>query len=338
MTEIQENQPQEHFLKGMPQLRFQKVEDSLEFAKVGVHRWWWEFLRMSKDYWLVCQTSERHRPQTQDRQLARVYRAFGDIYSCTFDEWWVEHGSWVFRERERFPKVKELSRHPRDRASQRQLRDHIWVDIPLKLSRRTIQRHLGKILDIYEEQRLNNRLALSTSDFRLNPVQFRLHTLKKMHEVYSLHRELIDKPRALKSLKKEGQFEQRADLFRIGKLLRLSPSNEALRGDSTEIFKRQNRMRASVSRLLRRTELLIANVEQGVFPSFKRVAQSSERRFNARQLGLHAELEAQWWSLNLTCSLSEGKLEDARKIHYAEELRVRQPNVTEKRERVVKYT
>ena len=279
---------------------------------------------MSKDYWLLCQTSQRHRPETQDREFARVYRAFGDVYSMSFDDWWLDRGSWVFRERQAFPKVAELPRGNKDRARHRLLQDHIWVDIPLKLSRRTIQRQLGKILDAYEELRLDNRLALSSSDFKINAVPFRLHALRKMHELHSLHRELIVKPKALEALGKSNAYQRRADLFRIGKLLRISPSNENLRGEPTEIAKRQNRMRVSVSRLLNRSELLIANVERGVFPSFKALDPPSPTRFNSRQLEAHKELEEGWWQLDLTSSLSAGKLDEARRIHYEEELKGRQ--------------
>jgi hypothetical protein len=324
MFQSEQNLPAEHLLKGARRLRFRNAEDSLEAVREGVHRWWWEFLRLSKPYWLVCQTSQRPRIATQDKQLARVYRAFGDIYSCTFDEWWIDRGSWVFREREQFPKVKEVAREPRQRPSQNVARDHVWVDIPLKLSRRTIQRQLGRILDAHEELRVTNRLELSTSAFRLNPVQFRLHTLRQVHEVHSLHRELVAKPKALKDLNKEAGFEQRADLFRIGKLLRVSPSNESLRGEPQDITRRQNRMRASVSRLLRRSELLIANVERGVFPSFKPLGIQEGARFTPGQLEAHAELEPQWWLLNLASVLSAGRLEEAKRIHYEEEWKTRQ--------------
>lgn len=333
-----EPQPQEHLLKGQSRVRFRSAEDSLAVAKEGVYRWWWEFLRLSKDYWLVCQTSQAGKVETQDAELARIYRAFGDIYNCTFDEWWVARGSWVFREQEQFPKVTEVERNPRERASHKYLSDRLWVDIPLKLSRRTIQRQIGRILDQHEEQRLNNRLEMSTSKFKLNPVQYRLHTLKKMHELHSLHRELIDKLTVLNANQKKKSLVQRADLFRIGKLLRISPSNESLRGEVEEIFKRQNRMRASVSRFLNRADLLISNVERGIFPSFKPVKSVEIKRFNARQLEMHKELEVQWWLLDLTSSLSAGMIDDARRVHYEEAQRTRQVSLIEKRQRVVKYS
>lgn len=324
MEENPQNQPVEHLLKGAPRLRFRNAEDSLEAVREGVHRWWWEFLRLSKPYWLVCQTSQRPRVATRDSELARVYRRFGDVYNCTFDEWWLDRGSWVFREREQFPKVKEVARRPSERPTQHMAADHIWVDIPLKLSRRTIQRQLGRILDAYDELRLSNRLEMSTSEFKLNPVQFRLHTLRRIYEVHSLHRELVVKPRALRALNQHADLRRPADLFRIGKLLRVSPSNESLLGFPDEVAQRKNRMRACVGRMLKRGELLIANVEQGVFPSFKPVDPQQGTRFTAAQLEAHAELESQWWALDLTSSLSATKLEAAKKIHYEEEWKTRQ--------------
>ena len=90
--------------------------------------------------------------------------------------------------------------------------------------------------------------------------------------------------------------------------------------------------------MLKRTELLIANVEQGIFPSFKPVKPLKRARFNTRQLEMHQALETQWWSLDLTSSLSAGKIDEARRVHYEEEMRVRQSSITEKRERVVKYS
>ena len=324
MFQSEQNQPAEHLLKGTPRLRFRNAEESLEAVRQGVHRWWWEFLRLSRDYWLVCQTSQRFRIATEDRELARVYLAFGNVYDCTFDDWWLSRGSRVFRERQQFPRVQEVPRRAIERPTQNVAGDHVWVDIPLKLSRRTIHRQLGRILDAYEEQRLANRLELSTSAFRLNPVQYRLHTLRQVHEVHCLHRELIAKPRALKDMGQAQGFEQRADLFRIGRLLRVSPSNESLHGDPQEITRRQNRMRASVSRLLRRSELLIANVEGGTFPSFQAGGTPQRARFTAAQIEAHAELETQWWQLDLTSTLSAGKLEQAQKIHYEEQWKTRQ--------------
>jgi hypothetical protein len=316
--------PEEHILKGLPRLRYKKPQESLEAVRESTRRWWWEYLRSSKDYWMVCQTSKPSSIQTQDQQLRRVYRRFGDIYNCKFDEWWLDRGYMLFSEQERFPKVEEVPRRPTERKRQVPAEDRIWIDVPLKLSKRTIQKQIGKLLDEYESSRLNRRLELTSADFKINPAQFGTNTLKKVHEVHALHRELIEKPKWLRQHQPDKvDSEARADLFRIGKLLRLSPSNESLRGEPEEVRARLNRMRVAVSRLLKRSELLIANVEHGIFPSYKPVEQATPR-FTARQLAQYQELEAQWWQVNLISELSTDKLAGIKGIKYEEPERRRQ--------------
>jgi hypothetical protein len=341
MTNSPPNPPeqQEHVLKGMPRLRYRHAEDSLEDARTSLRRWWWEFLRLSKDYWLVCQTSKgRPRAATEDELLRRVHRDFGDIYSCSFDEWWLDRGYRLFSEVEPFPKVKEVAKRLNERERQAPGDDKIWVEIPLKLSKRTIQKQLGKLLDQHASDRLSRRMELTTAEFRINTAQFGLHTLKKVHELHALHRELIDKPKWLAQQQpKKVKSAARADLFRLGTLLRISPSNESLKGEPDEIRARQNRMRVSVSRILKRSEQLIANVEQGIFPSYQSVSIATPR-FTARQLAQHKELEAQWWELNLISELSAEKLAAVSGIRYIEPERTRQNNLTvDRRERRVIY-
>jgi len=315
----------EHFLKGLPRTRRHKTpETSLLEAQNSVYRWWWEYLRISKDYWLVCQTSKPGSIQTQDQKLRRVYRGFGDIYSRTFDDWWLDRGYRIFSEQEKFPKVSVVPSRPSERDRQVPADDKIWVEIPLKLSKRTIQKQLGKLLDEYESKRLSRRLELSSADFKVNPVQFGTHQLQKVHEVHALHRELIDKPKWLRQHAPDMVTDEaKADLFRIGKLLRLSPSNESLSGEPEIVRARLNRMRVAVSRFLKNSKLLIANVEVGNFPSYKPVEQTTPR-FNARQQEQHKELASKWWELTLMSELSADKLSRVAGIRYEEPERTRQ--------------
>jgi hypothetical protein len=212
------------------------------------------------------------------------------------------------------------------------------VDIPLKLSARTIKRQIGKILDQYTEQRLNDRRLLTSAEFHFSPSRLSLHTLKRTHEVYCLHRELIAKPMALnkaRGIKRHrADYAKRADLFRIGKLLHLSPSNESLRGTAKEIYAKQNQMRVAVSRILKNAQRLITNCEYGQFPSYAELV--PQHRFSLRQLMSHQELEEAWWALDLTSSLSEVKLSEVRAIHYEEAERERQLDITRVDRRVVK--
>ena len=69
---------------------------------------------------------------------------------------------------------------------------------------------------------------------------------------------------------------------------------------------------------MRRSEQLIINVEYGKFPVFSN-HEKPEQRFTARQLDQHKELEAEWWSLNLTSELTGNRVEAARALYYSEQ-------------------
>ena len=298
--------------KGIGQLYFRTIEEELEKAKTSVRRWWWEYLRLSKDYWLICQTSSSlNNPRVADEKMRWIYRKFGDIYKTDFESWYRTTGSRIFSEQEDLPKVTEIES---DFSNLRETRDgRLLVDIPLSLSQATINRQINRLLKQHEDERLNNKLEMSKSQFPINPVRYRLHTLQKMHEVWCLHRELIAKPVALGQAR--DKYSTKGDLFRIGKVLRLSPANENPADDPYIHHKRLNIMRVTVSRFLNRANLLIDNVEQGTFPVFKKT--QKREIFTSKQRESHAELEKLWWDLDLSSTLSGTKVEDAKRVVYS---------------------
>ncbi len=298
--------------KGIGQLRFRTIEEELAKARVSVRRWWWEYLRLSKTYWLICQTStSRNNPRVMDEKMRWIYRKFGDVFHSDFDTWYVNTGSRIFAEQEALPEVTEIEE---DFSNLRESRDgRLLVDIPLSLSQATINRQINRILKKHMDERPTNKLETSKSQFPINPVRYRLHTLQKMHEVWCLHRELIAKPVALGQAK--DRYSTKGDLFRIGKVLRLSPSNELIAEDVKLNHRRTNIMRATVSRYLSRANLLIDNVELGQFPVFKKV--SPKNVFTTKQMESHRELENQWWDLDLSSSLSGTKVIDAKRVVYS---------------------
>lgn len=286
--------------KGLARFRFRRVEDELKAARVSVRRWWWEYLRLSKDYWLVSQTYGR----TMDRDLYDLWRKFGDVHNTSFDDWWVKTGSRIFREQTEPPKVllidKDLSNLRRDGD------DRVLIEVPLVLRKETVQRQLRKILASIDFDRPRNVLETSTSEFPINPVAFRLQVLAKMHEVWCAHRNLVVRPAIAQdndgAVKRE---YERADLFELGKRLNLSPANAQMIDNYDEWKRRQNRMRATVSRYLRRANMLIYNVERGRFPMFKPIHKKGTLRFNERQRKSHVELEKQWWEMDLRAQITE---------------------------------
>ena len=309
-------------VKSLARLRYQDQLAALADARHSVLRWWWEYLRLSRDYWMVCQTSKPEQAQTLDSQLAKVYDSFGNIWDIDFDRWWLDRGVAAFAEHEPLLDVSVLPRDPEVLAMMADGHDHLWVNIPVNLRRRTIMLRIGQLLDAHETQRtVGSQLELSRARFRVNPVWFRLHTLATMHDVYCLHRALIDQPAyhaRHPDPSKQALYERRADLFRIGKLLRLSPSNARSTGDRSQQQMRYNRMRATVGRFLSRARLLIAQVELGQFPVFKAITPSGAPRFTQAQLARHRKLDAQWWSLELGATTATSRAADAKQIHYNE--------------------
>lgn len=261
---------------------------------------------------MVCQTSSDMYARTNDEQLAKVYRDFGNIYDCSFEEWWIRRGASTFHEETEAPKVREIEGLYRSGPNERRREGKLLVEIPVVLTKRTVQRQIGKILKSYESQRPRNVLETSTSRYPINPVRYQPETLQRMHEVWCLHRELILKPKTL-GLKQDSRAEKN-DLFRIGKLLRLNYEYMRPHEDEFEMRKNQLKMRIIVSRYLRRANYLICNVEEGRFPVFKDVPRDTPR-FTRAQLKLHAELEEQWWNTDLFSSLTTASAADAKRVY-----------------------
>jgi hypothetical protein len=312
-----------HLIKALGPRSLESAEQELVQARTSVLRWWWEYLRLSRNYWMVCKTSRFGSTRTLDADLAEVYAAFGDVWETSFDDWWYERGYEGFRELKGRPKVKQIPRQRLDRNQHRYKEDHVWVDIPLKLSRAAITRQISEILALPEnaEHRVDNRMSTSNAKFKVNPIRYSLHSLAIAHDVHCLHRELIAKPERLKkpgdkSSQRE-EYQRRADMYRIGRLLKLSSASTIPTDDISERKARLNVMRATVGRYLARSNVLIANVEIGKFPAFSKLP-PRPNRFSSFQLERHQELEEQWWSQELFSTVSGSRVLDARRVHYDE--------------------
>ena len=293
--------------KGIGRLHSRTIEEELSYARTSVRRWWWEYLRLSKDYWLICQTSSSaNNPRTIDDGMRYLYRKFGDIYKSDFDTWYERTGSFLFREQVELPKVIEIADDLSNFAQERD--GKLLLEIPLALSQATISRQINRILKQYADERPTNKLQTSQSKFPINPVLYRLPALQKMHEIWCVHRQVIAKPVALNEAK--DKYSTKGDLYKIGVALRLSPSNELGMAQDVKLHhQRLNRMRAIVSRYLSKASMLIGNVELGKYPVFKRVL--PVERFSKNQRESHVELEKLWWNLDLSSQLSGTKVADA---------------------------
>lgn len=296
------------------------MEEQIEAARTSVRRWWWEYLRLSQDYWFLCETCRDGEPKIKDQKLARVFRHFGNVHNVKFEDWWRSRGSKVFEERHDFPKVRQVT--PGQIAAAEVNPEKIFVEIPFKLTRATVLAQVSRILEEYARQRPKNKLDLTSSDYPISPISIKLErVIQPAHEVYCLHRELIEKPKALARLgqtRDTSALQVDANLFRIGKVYGLSPDNADLRGEPEDITRKTVAMRREVRRVLDRALILIRHVEAGQFPPLNsKISAPKKARFTDEQMEEYAAIEHKWWALDLHSTLSERKIDEARRTHYS---------------------
>jgi hypothetical protein len=287
-------------------LRQRSMAEQVREARTSIRRWWWEYLRLSKDYWFLCQTCAEDKPETYDETFAQVFRDFGNVHKGTFEEWWERKGSAAFAEQSLPPRVQRLT--PEEGVITGDWSGKIVIEIPTQLTLETVEKQVRGILDEITG-RPARQLKASSSRYPSSAVMPRLEMLQKNLDTYCLHRELIAKPRALAKLEiDEGDSRTQADLFRVGVLADLSRSYSELRGTESDINKKKRYMRSLVSTTVLSVSKMIANVELGEFPTEADI-EDPKVRFTSKQDKLFAKMEEEWWSLDIHSALSEKKFE-----------------------------
>lgn len=254
-------------LKSSPHITYKNEEDELRGALESVQRWWWEYLRLSKDYWWVCQ----QKGNTLDKELKAMWQDFGDVYRFSFEYWWRHKGREIFVEQIKLPHVKKLDEYFSNVSPTRD--NYLIVEIPLNLSERTIARQV-----LAEIRKHPNRLAetknqrgrISNAKRPLAKLAgVRKDILKRAHEIWSANH-------LVKLAKQEGSSIgapfNKLTTHQIGVGFKLVKNCMPRAGDGIEGGrKKRNGMKVAVSRMLVRADALIANAEIGKFPSFDKV-------------------------------------------------------------------
>ncbi len=247
--------------KGMSRLRYKNTAEELSDAYASPYRLWRDYLRISKDYWWVCQ----QKGNTLDEDLRKMWEDFGDVYSLNFNDWWRNNGRQLFSEQVRLPAVKQVNSELSNLSPNYQ--QNLIVEIPLNLTERTISRQL---LAIVRAQANREVKRVSHAKRPLNKlVGIRKQVLKTAHEIWSLNH--------LVQLAKQdgstiGAPFNKMTTHQMGVGFRLVRNCMPKAGDGI-IFgrKKRNGMKVAVSRMLARADALIANAEIGKFPSFEKV-------------------------------------------------------------------
>jgi hypothetical protein len=295
--------------KMLPSFRLSSMAQQIREASTSIRRWWWEYLRLSKDYWLLCQTCPEGQPETYDEALAKTFKDFGNVHEGTFGDWWRRTGSALFAEQQLPPRVTKLSEV--DGVITGDWSGKIVVEIPLQLTRETVQSQIDELLDSLTD-RPARQMKVSTSRYPSYKTMPRLETLQKAHDAYCLHREFIAKPKALANLEIDDEESQtKADLFWIGTVANLNRTYSHLIGTEEKINEKKRHMRSLVGKTVLNASKIISHVEHGKFPCDHEIPEPKPR-FSTKQKVVHAKLEEQWWSLDLHSDLSDAKFDKAR--------------------------
>lgn len=249
-------QDTQQVFKGMRRFRYVRPDVLLTDAKQSPYYWWWAYLRLSKDYWWVCQCQGK----ADDARLRSMYRDFGDVFTMDFEQWWRSKGQTLFAERISPPEVRELD-HVNMRLSPG-IASHLLLEIPLNLTEATIVKQVKKILRNHPSREVERRSSAKRPLAKFTGI--RKDLLQLAHMTWQMHWLSRDPTQTYRI----GQVQGSKSLYQIGKELRLVKTCMPQVTDNAErAAKRVNGMKVAVSRMLVRANNLAANAAIGVFPS-----------------------------------------------------------------------
>ncbi|MEI6838450.1 MAG: hypothetical protein WCK56_11690 [Alcaligenaceae bacterium] len=240
--------------------RYDSEEALLAAAKRSLYYQWWRYLRLSVDYWWLCQ----ERGKTRDKTFAKVYDDFGDLFDAQtdFDSWWQYRGTLLFAYQVSPPSVCleedwEALPFPLNRG-------YRAVRIPTNLTKTEILGQIDKLFDGYKPEPLSEKIA---SLRRVAPHHgIRKPVLIDTHRVWCLN-DAIERGIADGSLTNSSRYTQNW----IGNKLELKKVTKR-KGFNFESKRAQYdnlAMRVKVNRYLRNATALIRNAEVGMFPSIQ---------------------------------------------------------------------
>ena len=252
----------EQVFKGMRHFRYVRSDVLLDDAKQSPYFWWWSYLRLSKDYWWVCQ----RKGVADDLRLRDMYRDFGKVYEMTFEQWWDKRGISLFSEQLALPSVRQLNAN--DLQLSRGIDQHLLLEIPLNLTEKTIISQVRKLIRLHPDREVQRT---STAKRKLaKMIGIRQDVIESAYAVWSLYYESRDG----RSVDKIGQVTGTKSLYQIGKELRLVRTCMPVVTDNAErAAKRVNGMKVAVSRMLARANYLAQNAAVGTFPSVQPMAE-----------------------------------------------------------------
>ena len=218
-----------------------KIEKTQERYKNSVYYLWWEFLRRSTAYKKCCASGGKGK-------MKNIYQDFDDVFTTDFKRWWKtnERGAYLFAE-QLPPKMIVIDEMP-DASISGQV---LVLQVPLKLPKRLLMAEFQKFLNVNHSGKRGRRNNVSSS--ARYPVTGHIDTdaLQKCLRVYDMKvanpkMRLWQVTQACKAIKR--------DAFIVD-------------GDTQGIITNKKLILANTaSRLIKKAETIIKNVENGRFP------------------------------------------------------------------------
>ena len=218
-----------------------KIEKTQERYKNSVYYLWWEFLRRSTAYKKCCASGGKGK-------MKNIYQDFDDVFTTDFKRWWQtnERGAYLFAE-QLPPKMIVIDEMP-DASISGQV---LVLQVPLKLPKRLLMAEFQKFLNVNHSGKRGIRNNVSSS--ARYPVTGHIDTdaLQKCLRVYDMKvanpkMRLWQVTQACKAIKR--------DAFIVD-------------GDTQGIITNKKLILANTaSRLIKKAETIIKNVENGRFP------------------------------------------------------------------------
>ena len=230
------------FTEGDEELLARKAEDS-------VYYWWWMFMRIHPVFWYArTKGIDPIHPKT-----CEIYKLAGDLSHDYFQKWWKEDGKVAFAETEKIPEVTvinllRIDEHPFKKT------DHLYLDIPLKISRRKIMKEVRKRLDQVHQGQSLNVTDHSTAKLKLFTKKYRLKTLENEYWVL-LYKSIHSKIR----------------MWQIGDRLQLAPRLKVRGRLKDEVFgPKYNQLNSLASRYYFKAKNMSDNLMAKEFPNYKK--------------------------------------------------------------------
>ena len=218
-----------------------KIEKTQERYKNSVYYLWWEFLRRSTAYKKCCASGGKGK-------LKNIYQDFGDVFATDFKTWWQtnERGAYLFAE-QLPPKMIVIDEMP-DASISGQV---LVAQIPLKLPKRLLTAEFQKLLNVHHSGKRGRRNNVSSS--ARYPVTGHIDTdaLQKCLRVYDMK---VANPKMRLWQVTQASKAIKRDAFIVD-------------GDTQGIITNKKLILANTaSRLIKKAETIIKNVESGRFP------------------------------------------------------------------------